>query len=376
VPEHFDVIVIGVGAMGSSACYHLAKRGLHVLGLEQFSVPNAMGSSHGISRMIRAAYYEEPRYVPLLRRAYDLWRELEAATGKKLLYQTGGAFIGPGDGMLVKDSLLAARAHGLEHELIAAPELRQRLPVFHIPDDWSALFDPMAGFLLCESAVEAFAGQAKANGATILTGQKVRGWHAGEKRVVVETDGQKYEADHLILTAGAWTSQLLGELNIELTVTRQILGWVKPIDPRPFELGKFPVWGIDSLDGGIYYGFPIVPEAPGLKLAHHLPGEPFDPNQPTRQPRDTDEADFRPVLQKYIPSANGPIVGIKICLYTNSQDHHFIIDTHPKFDRVSIACAFSGHGFKFASVVGEILARRTCDGMWDMSVDFLRLKRL
>jgi sarcosine oxidase len=375
VPEHFDVIVIGVGAMGSSACYHLAKRGVRILGLEQFSIPNSMGSSHGVSRMIRAAYYEEPRYVPLLRRGYDLWRELEQSADKKILHQIGGFFMGPGQGKLVKNSLLAARAHGLEHELIDASELRRRLPVFQIPDDWSALFDPMAGFLLCESAVTTFTEQAKQRGARILTQQKVRSWHADVKQVTIETDSGSYEADHLILTAGAWTSQLLHKLKLNLAVTRQVLGWVKPIDPAPFELGNFPVWGIDSLDGGIYYGFPIIPERPGLKLAHHLPGRAFDPNQPGRDATSEDETDFRPALQKYIPSANGPVVDMKTCMYTNSPDHHFIIDTHPEFDRVSMACGFSGHGFKFASVVGNILAQRASEGSWDPQAAFLRLSR-
>jgi sarcosine oxidase len=371
----YDVIVIGVGAMGASACFYLAQRGVQVLGLEQFEIAHDRGSSHGFSRMIRAAYYEEPRYVPLLRRSYALWNDLEEISNRKILYQVGGMFMGPTDGMLVNNSRLAAERHGLSHEILTADEVRWRVPVFSIPADWGALYDPIAGFLRPELAITTFAEQAKAGGATILTGQKVRTWKADERSITVETDDRTYCADHLILTAGAWTSQLLRSLDLELSVTRQILGWVKPHDPKPFQFGVFPVWGIDSLDGGIYYGFPMMADVPGLKVAHHRAGEAMDPDRDSREARDGDEGDFRPVLRKYLPGADGPVVDIRICMYTNSRDHHFILDTHPEFERVSIACGFSGHGFKFASVIGEVLAKQVCEGTWDEAVRFLAIER-
>jgi sarcosine oxidase len=373
--QNYDAIVVGVGAMGASACFHLAARGARVLGLEQFDIPHERGSSHGFSRMIRAAYYEEPRYVPLLLRAYKLWEELERIADRKILHQVGGLFIGPPEGMLVGNSRLAAEHHGLRHEIFGADELRRRQPVFTIPDEWNALYDPMAGFLLPELAISTFAEQAMLHGAVIRTQQAVREWHADERSVTVQTDDATYHADHLILTAGAWISRLLGSLRIKLTVTRQVLGWVKPNETKPFRLGTFPVWGIDSLDGGIYYGFPMIPQVPGLKVAHHLPGKPFDPDQISRDPVAEDEEDFRLALRKYIPAGNGPLIAMRLCMYTNSPDHHFIIDAHPNHERVSIACGFSGHGFKFASVIGEILARQAIEKTWDPDVSFLKLGR-
>jgi sarcosine oxidase len=232
----------------------------------------------------------------------------------------------------------------------------------------------MSGFVIPEVAITEFAEHARLKGSTILTSQRVRDWHASKHGVTVQTDSTTYSADHLILTAGAWTSLLLESLKLNLTVTRQVLGWVAPPDPAPFQLGRFPVWGIDSQDGGIYYGFPMLPDVPGLKLAHHLPGQPFDPDNPSRDPVPADEHDFRPVLRQHIPCADGPLVTMKICLYTNSVDHHFILDTHPDHNRVTFACGFSGHGFKFASVIGDILAQRVTLGSWDSQVEFLRLR--
>ena len=187
------------------------------------------------------------------------------------------------------------------------------------------------------------------------------------------TDRGEYEADQLIFTGGAWSAKLLGEIGMSLEVTRQVLGWVAPLKPELFQIGRIPAWAIDSLDGGLYYGFPMVAGVPGFKLAHHLRGPAFDPDAPDRAIRPQDEDDFRPALVKHIPDANGPLVAMKVCLYTNSSDHHFVVDHHPQHSRVQIACGFSGHGFKFASVIGEILADRAISGQTALPADFLRL---
>ena len=376
MPGSFDVIVVGVGAMGSSACYQLARRGLNVLGLDQFDIPNALGSSHGQSRMIRLAYYEHPNYVPLLKQAYELWDELESVSGEKLLHITGGIYIGPENGEVVGGSLRAARQHGLEHELLNHDELRRRFPQFRVPGEWVALHEPRAGFLRPERVVAAYAQAALRAGAEFHGREAVVEWGADAHGVTVQTTRAVYRADHLVFCGGPWSAQLLRDLQVPLLVTRQVMAWVWPKEPELFALGRLPVWAIDNQDGTLHYGFPMSSDVPGFKLAHHAPGDPTDPDRVMRDPLPGDEQTFRPVLREMIPAADGPLLSLKICLYTNSPDHHFIIDRHPHIERVTIACGFSGHGFKFASVVGEVLADLATDGRTALPAQFLAMERL
>jgi sarcosine oxidase len=371
----FDVIVVGIGAMGAAACHQLAARKARVLGLEQFDIPNSRGSSHGYSRMIRMAYYEHPNYVPLLRRAYALWDELQARSGRTILHRTGGLYAGPPDGQFLAGSTRAAVEHELPHELLDPAELQKRWPQFVVPEDWRALFEPAAGFLLPERGISTFAELALRDGAELHAMERVRQWSAESGRVVVRTDRDEYEAAQLIFAGGAWSEKLIGDLGVPLRVTRQIMGWVWPREPALFELGQIPVWGIDSLDGGIYYGFPMIPDAPGFKLAHHVPGPGVDAETFDRQTTAADENDFRPALRKHLPQADGPLLAMRACMYTLSPDQHFILDRHPRHPIVQIACGFSGHGFKFASVVGEILADRAVRGSTTQPIDFLGLNR-
>ena len=308
--------------------------------------------------MIRTAYYEHPDYVPLLRRAYELWGELEQSSGQKLLHVTGGLYLGPPDGELVPGSLRAAREHGLEHELLDSMPIGRRLPQFNVPEGWSALYEPRAGFLLPERVVSVQAEAAMGAGAELHGRDPVIGWEATADQVTVRTPRGIYKAKHLVFCGGAWSPQWLNGLGIRLRVTRQVLGWVWPKEPHAFALGEFPVWAIDRPDGSIYYGFPMIPgsEAAGLKVAWHGPGTETDPDRVVRHEQAGDELSFRPALARYLPKANGPLLALRTCLYTNSPDHHFIIDRHPGHENVTIACGFSGHGFKFASVIGELLA--------------------
>jgi len=367
----YDVIVIGVGAMGSSACFQLARRGVRVLGLEQFDIPHALGSSHGQSRMIRLAYYEHPDYVPLLRRAYDLWDQLESISGQKLLYRTGGVYLGPIDGEVVGGSLRAARQHNLVHELLDRAELRKRFPQFKAPESWVAVWEPEAGFLTPENVISAYAQAALRNGAELHGRERVISWEASSKHAIVRTDRGEYHAEKLVFCGGPWTSSLVADLGIKLLVTRQVLGWVWPKEPELFELGRLPVWAIDHLDGTLHYGFPLLRDMPGFKIGHHGPGRETDPDRVARDPQPGDEETFRPILRDFIPQADGPLLSMKVCMYTNSPDHHFIIDRHPIHERVTLACGFSGHGFKFASVVGEVLADLALDGRTRWPVGFL-----
>lgn len=373
--ETYDVIVVGVGAMGSAACAHLAARGAKVLGLEQFDIPHGLGSSSGFSRMIRLAYYEHPDYVPLLRRAYELWDVLEAESGQKLLYLTGGLYMGPRDGGLVHGSLESARLHQLQHELLDAPEIVKRFPQFRLPQEWVAVHEPMAGFLLPEKVIAAYAELALRRGAELHGREGVLDWRADAAGVFVRTAAGEYHANHLVFCGGAWSGKLLQDLGVGLLVTRQSLGWVWPRQPDDFALGKLPVFAIDNPDGSLHYGFPMMPENPGFKFAHHTPGIPTDPDHVVRDVLLADEASFRPALRRFLPTADGPVLSMRTCLYTNSPDHHFIIDRHPAHPRVAIACGFSGHGFKFASVVGEVLADLALEGKTRLPVGFMGMGR-
>ena len=371
---NFDVIVVGIGAMGSATAFQLARRGLRVLGLEQFDIPHALGSSHGQSRMIRMAYFEHPDYVPLLRRAYQLWHELEELSGQKLLYLTGGLYMGPQSGEVVGGSLRSAREHGLPHELFDADELRRRYPQFQVPRDWMAMYEPDAGFLLPERVVAAYANAALAAGAELHGRERVVAWRDEGRGVTVRTDRAEYHAGHLVFCGGPWSGTLIGDLGVSLVVTRQVMVWVWPRQPQRFALGGFPVWAIDHLDGTLHYGFPMMPDVPGLKIAHHAPGAVTNPDHVARDPQPGDEQTVRPILREMIPDANGSLLSMKVCLYTNSPDGHFIIDRHPAHERVTIACGFSGHGFKFASVVGEILADLAMSGATKLPAQFLGIR--
>jgi sarcosine oxidase len=372
----YDVIVVGVGAMGSSACYHLARRGAGVLGLEQFDIPHALGSSHGYSRMIRMAYYEHPDYVPLLRRAYELWRELERASGQELLFEVGGIYMGPPQGHVVAGTIEAARRHGLDHEVLSNAALQSRFGQFRLPDHFTGVFEPRAGFLLPEKVIAAQAELALRGGADLRGREPVVGWDAGESGVHVRTTKGDYRADRLIFCGGPWTSRLVKDLGVELVVTRQTLGWVWPRRPELFALGAFPVWGIEAADGSLSYGFPMLPDNPGLKVARHGRGTVADPDSVSRQITPADEAEVQDILSRALPDGRGPLLSMRVCLYTNSPDGHFIIDIHPNHPRVLLACGFSGHGFKFASVVGEVLADLALEGGTQLPAQFLGLARL
>jgi sarcosine oxidase len=372
----FDVIVIGVGAMGASTCFHLASNQIRTLGIEQFDIPHSRGSSHGHSRMIRKAYFEHPNYVPLLHRAYALWDELEALSGRRLLHRTGGVFMGPQSKTLVAGALAAAREHHLPHQLLDADELRRRWPQFVVPDDWHALVEPDAGFLFPERVITAYAELAMRRGATIHAREAVRDWKEERDHYAVQTDRATYRAAKLIFCGGAWSASLIQNLGVPLKVTRQVLAWVWPKEPESFDLGSIPVWGIDSLDGGMHYGFPMNQESPGFKFAHHLPSrQAVDPETVSRDPLPSDRDDLRKILKQFLPTADGPLLALKTCLYTNTTDGHFIIDSHPEHPSVQIACGFSGHGFKFASVIGQALAHTAASDKPDPSLNFLRLFR-
>jgi sarcosine oxidase len=368
---HFDVIVAGVGAMGSAACFELGRRNVRVLGLEQFGIGHEQGSSHGLTRMIRLAYYEHPDYVPLLGRAYERWKDLDREGEQRILHLTGGLYLGAHGCGLVAGSLKSAQAHHLPHELLDRAAIAARFPQFNLPDNYVGLYEPMAGFLAPERAIARYAQLAMSSGAVIHGHEPLRQWRAEARGVSVTTDRATYSADHLIFCGGAWSGKLMRDLGVELVVTRQVLGWLWPREPERFRLGGFPCWAIDRPDGSIYYGFPMSPDEPGVKMAHHRRGAAVDPDHVPRTITPQDQREVRAIADEFLPAAAGPIVSMRTCLYTNSPDSHFIIGPHPRHPRVTIACGFSGHGFKFASVIGEVLAELAMNGKTSWPIEFL-----
>jgi sarcosine oxidase len=373
----YDVIVVGVGGMGSATAFHLARRGQRVLGLERFDVPNSMGSSHGISRIIRLPYYEDSQYIPLLLRAFELWRDIEAVSGQKLLVTTGSVDAGREDGELFGGALASAKLHGLPHEVLTGAQLNARFPGYRLPSATRAVFQPQGGLLASERAIVAHVNAAISHGADIHARERVLGWEArpGGEGVVVMTDRARYEAGRLVLTAGAWIGELAPVAKPLAIPERQVLAWLQPSRPELFTTQRFPVFNVD-VEEGRYYGFPVF-EVPGFKFGrYHHRAEPCVPDQLRREPDDADEALLRQFASRYFPDGNGPTMALRTCMFTNTPDEHFILDHHPGHRQVVLASPCSGHGYKFCSVVGEILADlATGDGATRHRIDFLRLAR-
>jgi len=338
-----------------------------VLGLEQFNLGHDFGSSHGVTRIIRLAYAEGAAYVPLLRRAYELWRELEYAANERLLFITGGIDAGPRDGKLVQGSLASCKLNKLSYEVLTSEELRRRFPAFCFPKTLIAVHQPDAGFVLSERSIVAHVNAAQALGAEIHAREKVRKWELVRGHVVVHTNVDTYRAKKLVITAGPWASKLIEQLRRKRLADpeRQVLIWTEPRRPELFRLGAFPVFYMEAMEEGQrarYYGLPIA-GSPGFKFGkyHHL-NQRVDPDRMDRECGPADESVLRAGIRKYFPDADGPTLAMKTCMFSNSPDEHFVIDLHPSCPQVSIAAGFSGHGFKFASVVGEIMADLALEG--------------
>jgi sarcosine oxidase len=379
--KHFDVIVIGVGSMGSATCYQLAKRGAKVLGLEQFDIPHELGSHAGQSRIIRKAYFEHPDYVPLLVRAYENWKELENETGSQIYYDTGLLYAGRKDGILIRGVLESAEKFNVKVDRLSINDAKEKFRQFSIPAEYDILFEPDAGFVTPERAILLFTERAIRHGAVIRTKEKISGWKKSGNHIEVKTNSGTYSCKKLIITAGPWAGQMIPGIGSKLKITRQMIAWVSPANWKPFELGNFPCWLIeDESKPGAYYGFPILPVGKfggpiGLKLAYHYPGEVTDPDMVNRIPNEGDEANLIYALNKFLPGGYASTLSIKTCLYTNTPDEDFILDLLPGFEDVVIATGFSGHGFKFVPVVGEIMADLAMYGKTSLPIGFLNAKR-
>lgn len=370
----FDVAVIGLGAMGSAALYHLARRNVRAVGIERFSPGHERGSSHGSTRIIRLGYFEHPSYVPMLRRAYVLWRELEGASGRSLMTITGIAEIGREDSGLVQGTLASSRLHDLPHEILDAAALVRRYPAFHVPADFVGVVQPDGGYLEAEAAVQAHLELARSKGADVRHHQRVLAIEPKGDGVRIFLDAGTIEAGTAIVAAGPWVKSLLPDLPTDLQVTRQAVLWVEPQMPEMFLPEHFPVFMIETAQG-IHYGFPLHGKD-GVKIAkHHHSDQVVDPETYDRQVTAEDEKIVRDVISEYLPAADGKVLTAKTCLYTMSADEHFILDRLPGCPQVIVASPCSGHGFKFAPVIGETLADLATNGATAHDISRFRLSR-
>jgi sarcosine oxidase len=378
MPQHFDVIIAGLGAMGSAAAYHLARRGQRVLGIDRFSPPHTLGSSHGHTRIIREAYFEHPQYVPMVQRAYAAWEALERVSGETLFERTGGLMAGRPDSAVVAGARASAERHKLPYEDLSADDIRRRFPALRVADDAIGLWEPRAGILFPERCIGVHLRFAAAHGATLRTNDAVTAWTADVSGVGVKVEtanGGSYSAGRLVISAGAWASELLRDLSLPLTIERAVAHWFDPVRHHEhFTSERLPVFIWEYDPGRICYGFPARDE--GVKFALHHQGEKTnDVARVRREVSDGEVAEMRALLERLMPDLNGRWRASSACLYTNTPDEDFIIDAHPAHPQVLIVSPCSGHGFKFSSAIGEVVSDLVGEGESALDLTPFRLAR-
>jgi sarcosine oxidase len=372
-PMVYDVAVLGLGAMGSAAAYHLARRGVNVLGIDQFQPPHTSGSSHGETRVIREAYFEHPSYVPLVQRAYGLWAELEEEAQEKLYLKTGGLMLGAPESIVVRGAIQSAREHHLDHEILDCAAIKQRFPGLNPEPRMIGVLESRAGIVYPEKCIGAYLRLAEVLGAELCTNEKILSWKPTAENVTIRTAQNEYLARTAIVTTGAWMGEIVPELGQLLTVERQVLLWFRASDPELFSPERFPIHLWEYEPDKMFYGFPDLGN--GVKVAFHHQGEFTTADMLDRNVTTADIENLRQLLKRYLPAANGEFLRGTVCLYTNTPDGHFILDRHPQSDRVIVASPCSGHGFKFASAIGEVLADLVLDGKSSLDLSLFRLDR-
>lgn len=355
MPPAYDVIIAGLGVMGSSVALHAARRGLRVLGIDRFAPPHTLGSSHGSTRLIREAYYEHPLYVPLVRRSYELWRELEHDAGEVLLTRTGSLMVGHPDSELVRGTIRSGEEHAVPHEVLDAEELHRNFPGFEPPDDFVGVHEPGSSLLQPERVWASQLRLAEAAGAEFITNQAVLSWKSAEGVTNVRTDSGSFEGAQLVLSAGAWNRSLAPDALAMLSVERQLQQWWAPArNAELFRAARMPVSMWQLSDGRIFYTMPDTGQ--GLKLGWHHNGPTVDPDRVERDASPAENAELTDLLRRFMPAAKGMRQASAVCFYTNTPDGHFLVDPCPGARGVWLMSPCSGHGFKFASVLGECMA--------------------
>jgi sarcosine oxidase len=373
--SHFDCTVIGLGGFGSAAAYAAARRGLKVLGLEQFAPAHDRGSSHGETRIIRRAYFEHPDYVPLLHRSYALWESLASVAGRELYRRTGLILVGPAQGEAVAGTLQAAREHGLAIEELSAGDARQRFTAFRFEESDAVVYEHDAGWLPVEACVAAHLDAARSAGADLRFGETVHDVQADRSHVRVTTDRATYAAACLVVAAGPWSGAVLADLQLPLVVRRKVQLWF-PVHSQGAAAHAASPGFLFERPAGVFYGFPCI-DGQVVKVAEHSGGEAvIEPLNVDRALRDADSAPVAEFVRHSLPLLNPQPRRHSVCMYTMSPDGHFIVDRHPRLSNVAIATGFSGHGFKFTPVVGEALLDLVTEGRTDIPIEFLRLARL
>lgn len=352
--------------------YNLAARGLEVLNLERFGVNNEFGSSYGRTRIIRLAYYEDPSYVPLLRRAFSSWKEIERKSGKNLLQMTGGLMIGSPDEELVTGVLRSAKAYDIPHRVLSSAEAQDRFEGFTLDEEFEAVYEEGAGILFAEDCVRAFVGLASETGCEFRFSDRVNSWRIGREGIEVDTATGTHAAARLILCAGAWNGQLLNGL-LPLQCERQVPFWFSSRGQDCFAPPKMPVFIMQEKRNVFFYGVPEVGH--GVKVARTHGGEVGDPDKLSREVTEKDLAPVREFVSRRLRKLDGPPIASTACLYTNTPDSNFAIGPHPKDARITLLSACSGHGFKFASVLGEVVADLATDRKPEFDLSFLSLDR-
>ena len=357
----WDLIVAGLGAMGSAAVREIARRGLRVLGLDRYDPPHARGSTHGRTRIIREAYFEHPAYVPLVQRAAELWEMLGREVGHDVFVRTGGLMIGPEQGTLVAGARASAEQHGLPYELLTPQQVRNRFPALVLQSSMVGLYEPRAGVLFPEACVRALLSRAMNDGAELTVNEAMLSWRVESGVVRVATPLGEHVADRLVLALGPWLPEHLNGVSLPLVVERQMQHWFAPLENaewcRPDRL-PIALWQLTDSDR-VFYTLPDFGD--GVKVAIHHDGEFTDPDRVQRTVSEEEDARVRELVARFLPTAAGAIRDRAVCLYTNTPDGHFLIDRHPVHPEVLIVSACSGHGFKFATVIGETVAQMVAD---------------
>ncbi|MFP3390856.1 N-methyl-L-tryptophan oxidase [Brevibacillus sp. SIMBA_040] len=374
--QHFDVIIVGVGSMGMAAGYYVAKQGVSTLLIDSHDPPHTMGSHHGDTRIIRHAYGEGKQYVPLALRSQELWRQLEEASGVKLFVQTGVLTAGPHDQPFLQEVKESAERYSLPLEVLSSKEVHERWSGIQLPDDFFACLEPTSGVLYPEKCIDAYRQLAISSGATLLTDTHVIALEPDGDGVIVQTANEHYRAGKVLLSAGAWNPALLTSLglSVPLAPTRKTVAWFGA-DEELYSSDRFPAF-IFNLGDSSYYGFPSFDQT-GVKIGRHDGGQVIDPDRLERTFGTylSDEGDVRSFLETFMPQAAGPLCAGRVCIYTMTPDEHFVVDRHPDHPQIVIAAGFSGHGFKFASAIGEATSQWLVEGASTIDLSMFSLSR-